>query len=231
MLLAELEVFHSRPIAPTRRVALGVTVLPCTPAPGYGGILLGAVVARFAPEMDPDLVPDLVRLTHQLEGGHRIPQPRLRHRFQDDRIGLGPHRHRLLGGDDGLRFALAEEGKPEPHVLGAVYAAGRLDPGHRAGVFAAIRRGLRWTGEIGPALVDHLSDRRGTAGWATLGGRDPVLWALDILGLDVGDRDRGEVQRRFREELRLAHPDHGGTAAQAAQRIGELTEARRILLA
>ena len=41
MLLAELEVRHSRAVAPTRRVALGRHWLPTDPAPGYGGILLG----------------------------------------------------------------------------------------------------------------------------------------------------------------------------------------------
>ncbi len=45
MLLAELEVFHSRPIAPTRRVAIGVAVLPTAPPPGFGGL------PAVAPEM------------------------------------------------------------------------------------------------------------------------------------------------------------------------------------
>jgi hypothetical protein len=39
------------------------------------------------------------------------------------------------------------------------------------------------------------------------------------------------VQRRFRELLRAAHPDHGAAHDGAAQRIADLTEARRILLA
>ena len=48
MLLAELEVWHSRPTTPTRRVALGHLVLPTDPAPGFGGLLLGAVIVyRF----------------------------------------------------------------------------------------------------------------------------------------------------------------------------------------
>ena len=42
--------------------------------------------------------------------------------------------------------------------------------------------------------------------------------------------DRKVVQRRFRELLREAHPDHGGATDDAAKRIAELTEARRILL-
>ncbi len=38
------------------------------------------------------------------------------------------------------------------------------------------------------------------------------------------------MQDRFRDLLRDAHPDHGGDVDDAAQRITELTEARRILL-
>ena len=43
MVLAELEAFLSRPVAPTRRVALGSLDLPGDPAPGFGGILLGGI--------------------------------------------------------------------------------------------------------------------------------------------------------------------------------------------
>ena len=43
--------------------------------------------------------------------------------------------------------------------------------------------------------------------------------------------DRDDVQRQFRDLLRVAHPDHGGDSDDAAQRISDLTEARRILLA
>ena len=100
MILAELEVFHSRPIAPTRRVALGRLNLPVTPAPGFGGLLLGGVVAGHMPGLDPELFDDLHRLTLHLEAGHRIPQPRLRHRFQTDRIGLQRSVHRLRGEGD-----------------------------------------------------------------------------------------------------------------------------------
>ena len=45
MLLAELEVWHTRPAVPTRRIALGHMVLPVDPAPGFGGLLLGSIVA------------------------------------------------------------------------------------------------------------------------------------------------------------------------------------------
>lgn len=230
MLLAELEVFHSRPIAPTRRVALGTTMLPTSPAPGFGGLLLGGIVAMFAPAVDPDLHAELVHLTHQLEAGHRIPQPRLRHRLQDDRIGLTGYRHRLVGTGEELRFELDERASAAPSVLGALYAAGRLDPSQRAAVFTSVRRGLRWNGPVGAGLVDHLSGARSTSSWSMLGGRDPVLWAIGVLGVRADGYGRAEVQARFRALLRDAHPDHGGSSDVAAARIAELTEARRILL-
>ncbi|MEO6627500.1 MAG: hypothetical protein ABIP03_02920 [Aquihabitans sp.] len=230
MLLAELEVFQSRPIAPTRRVALGTTVLPVSPTPGFGGLLLGAVVAAFITSIDADLTDDLLRLTHQLEAGHRVPQPRLRHRLQEDRVGLTAYRHRLISSGDELTFDIDEKGGAEPNVLGAVYAASRIGPEHRAGVFAAVRRGVRWRGDIDKTLVDYLSDARATRSWSTLGGLDPLVWALGVFDLTPASMGRPDVQRRFRELLRTAHPDHGGAVDHAARRIDELTEARRILL-
>lgn len=229
MLLAELEVFNSRPIAPTRRVSLGTTVLPVSPSPGFGGLLLGGVVAHFIVDVDPELVEDLFRLSHQLEAGQRVPQPRLRHRFQEDRIGLTRSRHRLFGEGDQLVFDIDRNGSPTPQVLGAVYAAARLDPDLRGGVYTAIRRAIAWRGEIGPKLVAHLSDARDIVNWASIGGRDPVAWALEVLELPTA-ADRSSVQQRFRALLRAAHPDHGGAIDEAAKRIADLSEARRILL-
>jgi hypothetical protein len=230
MLLAELEVFHSRPIAPTRRVAIGVAVLPTSPPPGFGGLLLGGIVAHFIPEVDPDLLEDLVALTHQVEAGQRIAQPRLRHRLQDDRVGLTKCPHRLIGTGEELRYELHETGSPEPNVLAAVYAAGRLEPIARPAVMAAIRRAMHWRAEVGPEFVEYLTESKETASWSTLGGRDPVVWALGVLGLAPEANERRVVQDRFRDLLREAHPDHGGDVDDAAQRITELTEARRILL-
>jgi hypothetical protein len=235
MLLAELEVYHSRPIAPTRRVALGNTLLPCDPSPGFAGLLLGGIAARFAMDLDPDDVPDIVALTHELEAGRRIPQPRLRHRFQDDRVGLTPSAHRLHRDDDtdAMRFQFTtNKGAPSQQVLGAVYAAGRLDTGARGDVLAAVRRGLAWTGDIGPALLAHLAGR-GHGALSSSAMADPVGWAMGVLGLSALDErpGKGVVQRGYRDALLAAHPDHGGADDQAAQRIADIGEARRILLA
>ena len=235
MLLAELEIWHSRPIAPTRRVALGRRLLPTDPPPGFGGILLGGVVAAHLDQLDPDLVDELGRLIGDLERGHRIPQPRLRHRFQTDRIGLSRSRHRLVGAGDALEFEFDEGGAAASQILGAVYAAGRLDALTRPPVMDALRRAIRWNGPVGPALVAHLTGApRGSRALSAAALAHPEQWALGVLGFAAGDGGppgRGDVQRRFRALVRAAHPDHGGEEETAAGRINDLTEARRILLA
>jgi len=232
MVVAELEIFHSRPIAPTRRVALGELHLPVDPAPGFGGVLLGAVVAAHLPDVDPELHDDLLRLTFEIEEGRRISQPRLRHRFQDDRVGLQRSTHRLVGRGERLALDLAEDrGSPTQQVLGAVYAIGTLPGPARSVVARTVRSAMRWRGGVGPQLIAHLAGGRVAPALVGIGDADPVIWALAVLGLPLGgDPDRRIVQRRFRELLRAAHPDHGGELDGAAQRIAELTEARRILL-
>jgi hypothetical protein len=237
MPLAELEVYHSRPIAPTRRVALGRHDLPVSPAPGFGGLLLGGVVAAHMPGLDPELFDDLDRLTVQLEAGMRIPQPRLRHRLQVDRIGLQRSVHRLEGEGEELSFEIDDKGSPAQHILVAVYAAGLLEAGPRAQVMAVIRKAMRWAGTVDNGLVAHLSGLATHQEWSRTAYQDPIGWALGVLALGPGEGRPGErpgrraVQRRFRELARVAHPDHGGDRAGAALRLAELAEARRILLA
>jgi hypothetical protein len=233
VILAELEVFHSRAIAPTRRVALGHRDLPVTPAPGFGGILLGGIVAAYIPVLAPDLFDDLDRLTRQLEAGYRIPQPRLRHRLQVDRVGLQCSVHRLQGRGEELTFEIDTKGAPAHHVLAAVYAAGELPLGPRNRVMETIRKAMRWTGAINGSLVAHLSGLAGHRHWSPEAHRDPVGWALSVLELArVAERPgRRTIQRQFRDLVRAAHPDHGGDRDEAAARLAELSEARRILLA
>jgi len=230
MVVAELECYVSRPIAPTRRVALGDRLLPVNPAPGPGGVLLGGIAAHFATSLDAEELEEIEGLTLELEWGRSVPQPRLRHRFQVDRIGLQPCAHRLVSEGDEIRFELEEEiGTPAQHVLCVVYAAGGVPEVARATVMAAVRQGLRWRGALDRRLVAALSGRSAASTLAAVG--DPVQWALDVLDLtDIeSGSDRRTVQRAFRTQLLTAHPDHGGEDDLAARRIAELTEARRIL--
>ena len=98
-----------------------------------------------------------------------------------------------------------------------------------------IRKGMRWSGPLDHAFITHLSGLDRSRDWSTAAFRDPVQWALGVLALgDAGAAavpGRGDIQRQFRDLLRVAHPDHGGDTDAAAQRIADLTEARRILLA
>jgi hypothetical protein len=242
MVLAELEFFHSRPIAPTRRVALGDSNLPVDPAPGFGGILLGGILAAGARQIDEDFLPDLARLVTELEEGRRIPQPRLRYRFQKDRVGLLRSRQRLVTAGERIEYVFDEErSTAEQRVLAAVYAAGAIDdPEARLSVMTALRRALRWEGSIGPSLIANLSGTATGHQLPTYAFEHPVEWALDILGFAAPTNGHGpppdrlpaddEVQSLFRVLLRRAHPDHGGAVDDAAQRIADLREARRILL-
>lgn len=235
--LAELEIYHSRPFAPTRRIALGASTLPVDPAPGPGGILLGAVIAQFRGELDEELFENMMKLTMQLQEGQRIVQPRLRHRFQDDRHGLTRSRARLRRVGDNLQVDLDNHGSGLQMMVGVVYTAGSLDPMARRSVMDAVRKGMRWTGPLDRSLFAHLSGLTAGREWDAAAYDDPVQWALHTLGMTAEDDgsiripDRKDIQRRFRDALRDAHPDHGGDTDDAALRINDLTEARRILLA
>lgn len=235
MILASLEVWHSRPIAPTRRVALGDCDLPTDPAPGPGGLLLGAVLARCSVDLDRDLRSEMTTLIDEVERGERIGQPRLRHRLQADRVGLCRSRHRLVAGENGLRFVLeTDKGLPAQSALAAVYAVGEMPLEQRPEVMAVLRRGLEWVGPAGPGLIDHLvgpeiAMRLRSGAFAT--ASNPLIWAMGVLELDAGEEPEAkDVQRSYRRLLRSAHPDHGAGQANAADRIAELGRAREILL-
>lgn len=237
VILAELEVYHSRPIAPTRRVAVGRTVLPVDDAPGFGGLLLGAVVARFSQMLDPELLEELEILSYQVEQGQRIAQPRLRHRLQQDRVGLSRSVHRLERLPN-KRLHVAYETKhqaPAQFVLAAVYAAGDVPKVARSSVMGVVRRAIGWQGdtEENDVLLGHLSSTYSRFALSSSSQADPVAWALEVLGLDPNKDvpEQDDLRKTFRRELRMAHPDIGGEAVDAADRIAELTEARRILQA
>lgn len=238
--LAELAIYHSRPFAPTRRIALATSRLPVDPAPGPGGVLLGGIVAHHRDELDEELFQNVLKLTLQLQEGQRVVQPRMRHRFQGDQHGLTRSRARLRRDEGGgLAIDFENKGTGLQLMLGAVYTAGAMDPGPRRAVMDAVRKGLRWSGPLDRRLYAHLSGLDGGREWSADVYEDPVRWALQTLGMqsasngNAGDTDlpdRKLVQRRFRDALRAAHPDHGGDTDDAAIRINDLTEARRILL-
>jgi hypothetical protein len=219
-------------------VALGDSDLPCEPPPGFGGVLLAGVVAEHVAAIDPDHLPDLDRLTRELEDGRRIPQPRLRHRLQHDRVGLNSVHHRLHGDGERLWFEFHDGHSPEQQVLGAVYAAGALEPHLRTSVMSVVRRAIGWAGPVGADFIAVMAGAgRGTS-FNRSALENPTAWAMGVMGFAANGTGNGsglaappprEVVRRYRELLRQAHPDHGAQTDGAAQRIADLTEARRIL--
>jgi hypothetical protein len=231
VLAAELEVRHSRIVAPTRRVALGELFLPTEPPDGP--LLLAAVVGTFVPRLDPDLRDDLDLLIDDLEQHRRIPQPRLRHRFQTDTVGLGRSRHRLYRDDASGSPSLSYEDAlhPLPQILAAVYAAGMLASAARPHAFSQLWRASRWEGGTSDQLLLHLQGPDEVGRIHRHRGSD-ATWALTALGFGPDEQPaRSDVVRRFRDAVRDAHPDHGAASTEASMRITELTDARRILLA
>lgn len=231
-ILASVTFFHSRPFAPTRRLALGDVHLPARPSPGWGGVLLGGMAASSAGEMAPDVMDEFMVLWNDLRLGRRIVQPRVRHRFQVDRQGLTSATVRLWRGPEGPVFEMPEDcaATPPHFLLAACYSVSAIDAEARVPVLDAIRKGISWQGALDSALVAHLSGT-GVGGGLPMDVADPVAWALDLLGLSSADRhDVSAVRRQARRLLREAHPDHGASDETAAERIERLTEARRILL-
>lgn len=229
MLLAELEIFHSRPIAPTRRIALGHLYLPVDPVPGFGGLLLGAVIARHMADVDEELHVDLQRLLSEIERDSRVVQPRLRHRYQVDRHGLSHSVHRLLAAGDTVEFDLTNNGTALQQVLGAIYCLERIEPDLRRKLVPSMRRATTWRGPIGPSFIAYLA---GSTASSVSALADPRAWALDILGFPGGTITitKREVMSRYRESVRRVHPDHGGNERDASRAINDISEARRVLL-
>ena len=196
--------------------------------PRPGALLLAGVVGRFAGGLDEDSRDDLPLLIGQVARAERIRQPRLRHRLQEDRIGLTRSRHRLLSPPEGPpSFEFSDRGgSAAQYVLGAVYAAARLPGGPRGEVLDAMRRAIAWPGGADGELLRFLDGHR-----APPPVPESRVWALGVLGLDSLDGlVVTDVQKRFRRLVATAHPDTGGADGEAGERISNLLEARRILL-
>lgn len=198
-------------------------------------MLLAGIVAHNAPNVAPELREDLVSVLETLAAGHRVVQPRVRHRFQSDRVGLTVSRQQLVADGPALSFDFDDESAgPVQLALGALYAAASLPRAVQVPVFDAIRSSLVWSRPVDSGFIAWLMDGNTVDLSDLLSWNDPVAWALEILEIQHTSDDgpsKRVVQRRFRTLLREAHPDHGGITEGAASRIAELTEARRILLA
>lgn len=247
MLLAELEVRHTRRHMPTRRIALDTAYLP-TSGPGHGTSLLVGLFAEYLPALD-DQRRDLLRtLIADARRGLTVPSIALRHRLQTDTHGLDRSRHRLLGESGRMVLEIDVHGAPVPQLLGAVLAASQLPEAPRFLALNALRetlagrRVVRSDVAVRRLLHGHPVFRPPPAGvrWVAgapeserewVGVPTEIRWAMEVLGFAAdSDLVRVEVNRHYRTLLRDAHPDHGGSDDLAAERISELTEARAILL-
>jgi len=244
LLLAELNVRHTRRHMPTRRVALGERVLP-TQHPGYGPLLLGCVAAVNVDGLDEEQAEAFPAFLRQARGGLSVPRRALRFRLQTDTEGLALSRHRLIGEPEGIVVELDIHGRhPVPQVLGTVLAAAAMASYPRLLALRAIERAVEQPGVL-PAgitvryVTEALARPRPTPGAAAKGRPADGWWAfpaerrwaMEVFGFGPeASPDRDEVLRRFRRLVRLAHPDHGGENRWAAERIVELAEARRVLL-
>ncbi len=250
MLLAELNVRHTRRHMPTRRVALDGSYLP-TSGPAYGGVLLGAVLVENLGALDEDQLEMLPNLLHDAREGLRVPRIALRYRLQTDTHGLDRSRHRILGEENngsGRQVVLELDchGRAAPQVIGAVMAAAILPESARSIALRAIDAALRSGTLPEGVVIRRLS--KGVPGLAPYApGARPVVtvrgevlwggvpserrWAMEVLGLRAGMAvESDDVQARFRRLARLAHPDHGASPDGAAERLAELAEARALLL-
>jgi hypothetical protein len=259
MVLAELNIRHTRRHQPTRRVAIGDVYLP-TSGPGYGAILLGAVIAEHLPDLDEEQRELAPRLLADARDGLSVPRIAMRYRLQTDLHGLDRSRHRIVGEAGRVVLELDRHGWPDPQVIGAIMAAAALPSSARGTAIRAVEAALRRPGQLPEGLeVRRLFEgipgmqpyapgegpvfapwplggagRNGANGdpdTAWSGVPSERRWAMEVLGLRAGMRvDRADVQARFRRLVRQAHPDHGGAHLGAAERLAELSEARELLL-
>ena len=155
MLLAELNIRHTRKHMPTRRVAVDDGYLP-TSGPAFGGVLIGAVVAEHIGALDEEQFDALDRLLRDARNGLSVPNIALRYRLQTDTHGLDLSRHRITSSDAastafghaagsafghaaGSAFGgsllpvleLDRHGPAAPQVIGAIMAAAWLGPTSR----------------------------------------------------------------------------------------------------
>jgi hypothetical protein len=252
VILAELNIRHTRRHMPTRRVALDASYLPMNGS-AYGAALLSAVVAENIEGLDDEQRELLPRFMKAALDGFHVPRIGLRYRLQTDVHGLDLSRHRLLEESGVLVVELDVHGAAQPQVIGSIMAASAMGQTTRRKALRAIDAAIAQPGVIPePFLVRRLlhgvpAERPPLAASGPVGPINGVVlpdaakwagipserrWAMEVLGLGAEMKvERTDIQKRFRRLLRTAHPDHGGESVGAAERIAELTEARELLLA
>ena len=228
---AELEVCHSRVVAPTRRVALGSLDLP----EDYGPVLLGCVAGWFAQGQDDEFFSDAAKLLAYVSTKTSIPQPHMRYRFQQDLVGLLVSSHQIreevdsrngqglwrgngnggngYGGNGlaaGLKFVSdMKSSTPAQHVLGALYAAYRLEDEAHWQSCEMIEMALEWAVERPSGSLKGTKTRLGITGVETTGGTEPErseLLGLLVKGSGVLEADgRNGFGNRRLSSLTLAH--------------------------
>jgi hypothetical protein len=147
MVLAELNIRHTRRHQPTRRVALGDVYLP-TSGPAYGAVLLGAVVAEHLPDLDEEQRELAPRLLAEARDGLSVPRIAMRYRLQTDLHGLERSRHRIVGEPGRVVLELDRHGRPDPQVIGALMAAAALPSSARGTAIRAVDAALRNPGQF-----------------------------------------------------------------------------------
>jgi hypothetical protein len=213
VLLAELNIRHTRRHMPTRRVAVDDGYLPTNGA-AFGGVLIGAVVAEHIGGLDDEQYDALDRLVYDARNGLTVPNIALRYRLQTDTHGLDLSRHRIMGADTSSAFGvgagaglrpvleLDRHGPAAPQVIGAVMAASWMGPtGRKVAlrfVEAAIARpgvmpeGLEvkrlFEGRPGirpplPGAVPNANGDAPVAGDEWRGVPSERRWAMEVLGL------------------------------------------------
>ena len=252
MLLAELNVRHTRRHMPTRRVALDDGYLPTSGA-RMGAVLLGAVVAEHVAELDEEQFDALDRLIETARAaGSTVPRLALRYRLQTDTHGLDRSRHRIVAPDveDGHLLPVLEldrHGPPAPQVLGAVMAAAWLPAAGRRPAFRCDRRGAgpgpgsspkdskSVASSTGPPrchrpLRARPRGPRGLRGVARCARRSSVgPWRCSVSGPEWSSSAM-TCSAGSGGSSAWPTPTTARAATGAAERIAELAEAREVLL-
>ncbi len=201
MLLAELNIRHTRRHMPTRRVAIDHGYLPTSGA-AFGGVLLGAVIAEHVPELDEEQVDALDHLADVARRGLTVPRIALRYRLQRDTHGLDLSRHRIVSAavERGSARPILEldlHGPPAPQVIGALMAASQLPASGRTVAFRFVDAAIARPGALPEGLevrrlVEGLPGVRPPAPGTETGvgsgrGIGPGRVAGDPLGAALGD--------------------------------------------